>query len=126
MNWYEIVELTCSILSAISLILSAFFIMVHFLKKLSVFTVAKDNIITIYACALHRQMIVTKIKVLNEDNEVLCENDFLIGGKKQLTLELQTNVPLKEVPFKGAAPKKIKVYLTLLKYGLKSYTCKIK
>ena len=125
MEWYEIVELTCTIFSASSLLASLILLIIYFFHNLSIFVEVDNDLIEIYGSAHKHQMIATKIHIVENNGIEIDTNGFFADGVKEKSLDVNNYVLLKQIPYKQEY-KKIKIKLTFLKHGEKTYCRRIK
>lgn len=125
MLWFEIVELSCSIISALSLIVSVFAFIILYFKKIEITVELNNNLISVYGCALKHQMIAVRIEIFNNDNSI-DKSGFFAGGDVTKTLNAQEYTLLKCIPLSNEPINRIKVKIKFIKYGTKIYKCKVR
>ncbi|MCH5172515.1 MAG: hypothetical protein J1F31_06790 [Erysipelotrichales bacterium] len=102
METHEIIEFVCTIISTLSIILSAILICHHFLYKITLRAVYDNGYLKIYASALQHKIVLRGIQI-KVNKKIVNENDiFLAGGKEKLELDVGKFTLIKMVSVKSA------------------------
>lgn len=122
MCWNDWVELICSVLSALSLLVSAIVVAHHYRKKINVYALRRNGLIYVYGRALHSQEKVVKLRVLSTAKKVLESGPFLADGKLEKDVNPKEYAELLVFDTNHKKYRKIVVEIKLL--GGKTYRCK--
>lgn len=107
MNYIEIVELLCPIISTISIILSSLVLCHRSLSKISVYALIENGCFKLYAVALHRKMVLRDLKIKVKGKIVNDDDIFFNGGQEKIELDVDGFKLIKMIqlaePLKGLA-----------------------
>ena len=106
MEWYNVVELICTVISTLSIIFSSIVLGYYFFYKMSVTTLYENNFLSIYVYAYQRNIKLTKWqvycnkKLLNPDDIFFSNGESSIAlNKEENSLIKHLNIDLKEKKF---------------------------
>ena len=96
MKWFEIIELICSIISTIGIILSAIVISYNYLKRIDIYVSYENKHLRIFATALYKQIMLKSIEI--KTRKKINENDdFFANGRNEITLDADQMTTIKEL-----------------------------
>lgn len=111
MLWYEIVDLVCTIISTLSIIVSALLLCFHFLRQISIHIVYENDFLNIYAYAYQKNIKLRSWKIYHK-KKCLNPNDiFFANGENSISLDVQENILIKRINIKLINPKFLTVIL---------------
>lgn len=122
MCWNEWVELICSVLSAVGLIVSAVIVIYYFCKRINVYAFRSNGLIVIYGCALHTQEKAIRLRILTTEKCELDNGLFFASGKVESNINYREYTQLRIFDPKDKNYDKIIVEITLL--GGRTLCCK--
>ncbi len=88
MNYIQIIEFICTIISTLSIIFSAVVICQRFLSKISVYVLIENGYLKLYAKALHRKMVLCDLKIKVKGETVNKNDIYFNGGKEKIELDV--------------------------------------
>lgn len=88
MNYIEIIEFICTIISTLSIIFSAIVICKRFLSKISIYVLIENCCLKLYAVALHRKMMLCDLKIKVKGKVVNANDNYFNGGKENIVLDV--------------------------------------
>lgn len=114
MEWYEIVELICSIISTIGIIISAIIITHNYLKKIDVYVSYEYDHLKIFAVSLYKQIIIKDIKIKSNGKIINGNDTFFSNGRNELILGTDQMIIIKDLVLRNYNNRWVLIKLTLL------------
>lgn len=88
MNYIEIVEFFCPIISTLSIIFSSIVLCHRSLSKISIYALNENGYLKLYAVALHRKMVLRNLKIKIKGKMVNADDIFFNGGTEKFELDV--------------------------------------
>lgn len=126
MTPYETVDLICSLVSTLSIIISGGIVCHHYLKKLSVRVFYDKQFLSILACPLSHPVTIKKIYI-KIGKQLINSNDiFLSNGKQSIDIDLNHTAVIKRIQLNALNANIAKIKIILSDNSTSHHICRIR
>ncbi len=98
MNYIEIVEFFCPIISTLSIVVSSVVLCHRSLSKISIYVLNENGYLKLYAVALHRKMVLRNLQIKVKRKIVNVDDIFFNGGEEKIDLDTDGFKLIKIIP----------------------------